>query len=385
MANTKITGLPTVVDVASNTWFETSTNGVSGKANTSQLQNFFLTVNGFRKWLVSGQVDVSSNLGYSNVTVVGSGGVVVTTNANTQTVTFDTSGVYALANTSNTVLPIAFGVANVGSATAVAAFGAANTAQATGVAAFGTANTALTTGVAAFAAANVGSTTAIAAFGAANTAQATGVAAFGTANTALTTGVAAFDAANTAQATGVAAFGAANTAQATGVAAFAKANSALANASGTFNGNLTVAGTLVVSTNTILGNLAFSRLIAENANIAAYPADANIQFNLLNSVVEYWSNNATSNCNVNFRGNSTTTLDNTISVGQSVTCAFLMTNGASPKYFRAFQVDGAVATVKWVGGAPTSGTANSIESYAFTIIKTGAAAYQLIASKSAYV
>ena len=75
-----------------------------------------------------------------------------------------------------------------------------------------------------------------------------------------------------------------------------------------------------------------------------------------------------------------------LSVGQSVTFAFLVTNGStaykpatSPG---AFQVDGVTITPKWQGGtAPSSGNASSIDSYTFTIIKTASATYTVLASQ----
>ena len=70
-----------------------------------------------------------------------------------------------------------------------------------------------------------------------------------------------------------------------------------------------------------------------------------------------------------------------LSIGQSATVAFLATN-TTAYYPTAFQVDGVSVTPKWQGGtAPTSGNANSIDSYTFTIIKTASATYTVIGSQ----
>ena len=68
--------------------------------------------------------------------------------------------------------------------------------------------------------------------------------------------------------------------------------------------------------------------------------------------------------------------------GQSLTVVFMNTNGATAYYHTGFQVDGVAVTPKWQGGtAPTSGNANSIDVYSYTIIKTGSAAYTVLASQ----
>jgi hypothetical protein len=51
------------------------------------------------------------------------------------------------------------------------------------------------------------------------------------------------------------------------------------------------------------------------------------------------------------------------------------------------QVDGTVTgvTTKWQGGtAPTSGDANSVDVYQYTVIKTGAATFTVLASVTKY-
>jgi hypothetical protein len=64
-----------------------------------------------------------------------------------------------------------------------------------------------------------------------------------------------------------------------------------------------------------------------------------------------------------------------------MTCAFLVTNGATAYYQTGFQVDGSAVTPKWQGGtAPTAGNASSIDIYSYTIVKTGNAAFTVFAS-----
>jgi hypothetical protein len=71
-----------------------------------------------------------------------------------------------------------------------------------------------------------------------------------------------------------------------------------------------------------------------------------------------------------------------LSVNQSATVAFLVTNGSTAYRPTAFQVDGVSVTPKWQGGsAPAAGSINSIDSYTFTIIKTASATYTVLAAQ----
>ena len=74
-----------------------------------------------------------------------------------------------------------------------------------------------------------------------------------------------------------------------------------------------------------------------------------------------------------------------LATGQSVTCTVLATQGSTAYYFNAYKVDGTAVTPKWSGGsAPTSGNANSIDVYTFTIIKTANATFTVLASVTQY-
>jgi hypothetical protein len=67
--------------------------------------------------------------------------------------------------------------------------------------------------------------------------------------------------------------------------------------------------------------------------------------------------------------------------GESISDTFLVTQGATAYYNSAVTIDGTSVTPKWQGGtAPTSGNASSIDSYTYVIIKTGAAAFTVLAS-----
>jgi hypothetical protein len=120
----------------------------------------------------------------------------------------------------------------------------------------------------------------------------------------------------------------------------------------------------------------------ETNTIDPIAATGTVNVDISTSAVKYYTANASANWTFNFRGDGSTTLNSLLSTGQSATVAFLVTNGSTPYYPTAFQVDGVSVTPKWQGGAaPASGNASSIDSYTFTIIKTASATYTLIASQ----
>ena len=119
--------------------------------------------------------------------------------------------------------------------------------------------------------------------------------------------------------------------------------------------------------------------------ISATAATGTIAYNVTAQSVLYYTTNASGNWTLNVRGNGTTSLNSLMVTGESVTIAFLVTNGATAYYQSAFQVDGNAVTPKWQGGtAPTSGNASSIDIYTITIVKTGAATFTAFAAQSRF-
>jgi hypothetical protein len=121
--------------------------------------------------------------------------------------------------------------------------------------------------------------------------------------------------------------------------------------------------------------------ILEVATISATAATGTINYDMTTQSVLYYTTDASGNFTVNFRGSSGTSLDTIMATGESLSATFLVTNGATAYYNSAVQVDGSSVTPKWQGGsAPTSGNASSIDSYTYVIIKTGSAAFTVLAS-----
>jgi hypothetical protein len=108
-------------------------------------------------------------------------------------------------------------------------------------------------------------------------------------------------------------------------------------------------------------------------------------FATTNGAVQFLTANATANGTVNITSASGVTLNSVMAVNQSMTLALLVTNGSTPYYPTAYQIDGSAVTPKWAGGtAPTGGNASSIDVYTFTIIKTASATFTVLASQSKF-
>lgn len=121
---------------------------------------------------------------------------------------------------------------------------------------------------------------------------------------------------------------------------------------------------------------------AEVTTVSATAATGTINYDITTQSVLYYTSNASANWTVNFRASSGTSLNTALSTGQSVTVAFLVTQGSTAYYNNVVQVDGTTSgvTTRWLGGAPTAGNASGIDSYRYLIIKTGSATFTVLAS-----
>jgi hypothetical protein len=125
---------------------------------------------------------------------------------------------------------------------------------------------------------------------------------------------------------------------------------------------------------------------AEVATVSATAATGTINYDITTQSVLYYTSNASANWTVNFRGSSGTSLNTLMSTGQSMTVAFLVTQGSTAYYNSAVQVDGTTSgvTTRWLGGAPTAGNASGIDSYRYLVIKTGSATFTVLASNTQF-
>ena len=125
----------------------------------------------------------------------------------------------------------------------------------------------------------------------------------------------------------------------------------------------------------------------ERWNVTAASAGGTVNLDALTSAVWYYTNSSSSNWTLNVRGNSSTSLNNILTTGDSITTVLFATNGTTPFYQTLLTVDGATSgvSVKWQNGtAPSAGNTSSIDIYSFTIVKTGNAAFTAFGSQTKF-
>lgn len=149
-------------------------------------------------------------------------------------------------------------------------------------------------------------------------------------------------------------------------------------------GSTTGSGALVFGTTPTL-NRSFLVSPREKVTVSATAASSTVHFDVLTQSVLYYTTNATGNFTLNIRGDGSTTFNSLLNDGESLTLVFLVTNGATAYYNSALTIDGVSVTPKWQGGtAPSSGNTSSIDSYSYTVIKTGNAAFTVLASQTRF-
>lgn len=144
-----------------------------------------------------------------------------------------------------------------------------------------------------------------------------------------------------------------------------------------------VTGTAVTDGVTVDGTLKINEVIEKVAIDTS--TSGLFQAELSERAVVYLTNNQTANRQINFRGDSSTSLDSMLAVGESITMSVLADQGATPYYFNTYTIDGNAATMRWSGGsAPSGGNASGIDVYSFTIIKTASATFTVLGSQTQY-
>ena len=164
----------------------------------------------------------------------------------------------------------------------------------------------------------------------------------------------------------------------TGASTLAGANIAVTTATNSFTGLQTFTGS-----SSVAGAKIFD--VLEGATISATAATGTINYDITTQAVLYYTSNASANWTVNFRGSSGTSANTLMATGESMTVAFLVTQGSTAYYNNVVQVDGSTVTPKYQGGtAWAAGNASSVDVYSYTIIKTGNAAFTVFAAQTMF-
>ena len=154
--------------------------------------------------------------------------------------------------------------------------------------------------------------------------------------------------------------------------------------SGTISGSPTYTGKplFVGTTSSLSGQFTNS---TELVTVTASAAGGTINYDVTTQSVLYYTTSATGNWTLNFRGSSGTSLNTAMSTGEAITVVFLAQQGSTAYYNNVVQIDGSTVTPVYDGQvAWSSGNANALDAYTYTIIKTGSATFKVLALQSAF-
>lgn len=138
--------------------------------------------------------------------------------------------------------------------------------------------------------------------------------------------------------------------------------------------------------NDITGTLTVHSMLEDADYVTGSAATGTINFDAKGRNVLWYSQNATGDVTLNFRGDGSTTLDTMMDATEVLTTSFVIPNGATAYKVASVTVDGSAPTaVQWANGsAYPTGNASATDVYVFTIIKTGANAFSVLASQSTF-
>ena len=138
--------------------------------------------------------------------------------------------------------------------------------------------------------------------------------------------------------------------------------------------------------NNITGTLTVQSMLEDADYVTGSAPTGTINFDAKSKNVFWYSQNATGDVTLNFRGDGNTTLETMMSATEVLTTSFVMPNGATAYKVASVTVDGGAPTaVQWANGAAyPAGTASATDVYVFTIIKTGTNAFTVLASQSTF-
>ena len=125
----------------------------------------------------------------------------------------------------------------------------------------------------------------------------------------------------------------------------------------------------------------------ERTSVSTSAATSTVTIDVNTASTLYITASSTSNWVLNVRGDGSTTLNSLMTTGDSITVAFLATQGATAYYNTSVQIDGTTSgvTTDWQGGsAPVAGNASGIDVYVYNIIKTASATFTVLASQTKF-
>jgi len=123
----------------------------------------------------------------------------------------------------------------------------------------------------------------------------------------------------------------------------------------------------------------------EPTTVTSVAATGTIIYEVNSQSVVYSTASATANWTLNIVYSKAMPLNAYLGIGQSVTIAHMVTQGATAYYNNVLQIDGVTVTPKYQGGtAYAAGNASSIDVYTYTITKTADRTYTVFTSQTKF-
>jgi len=120
--------------------------------------------------------------------------------------------------------------------------------------------------------------------------------------------------------------------------------------------------------------------LIERVKITAGKLSDNTNINLEDGMAHLFTTTETTTSTPNIRVNSSTTLNSVMAVGDVISVN-IITTAAAAGYSAQLTIDGVAVTERWNGGsAPSTGGSSGNDFYTYSIIKTGDAAYTVLAN-----
>ena len=152
----------------------------------------------------------------------------------------------------------------------------------------------------------------------------------------------------------------------------------------------TLGSTVLASSLTSTGTLAdlvatnpdFSGRLSEAVTVTAGKLSDNLNLDLANGNVFLFTTAESTTATPNLRYNGSTTLNSKMAVGDAIAVTIITTANASG-FSAQLTIGGSAVTENWIGGsAPDGGGSSGVDLHAYTIIKTAANTYTVIANHS---
>ena len=122
--------------------------------------------------------------------------------------------------------------------------------------------------------------------------------------------------------------------------------------------------------------------LREKVNITAGKLSDNLNIDLANGMVHLFTTQETATSTPNIRVNASTSLNSELAVGEQIAVS-VITTAAAAAFSANWTIDGAAVTETWSGGsAPAAGGSAGKDFYTLNIIKTGNAAFTVLANVS---